>query len=188
MPFVANGEALRPGEFYIPRVGHLDVPRALPVPLIRFAARFRELYDAEIHVPKSLDMSAFEDLADYVHILVQAQATDEWTFERFAPAFAACMGMDLTGAKVGHASLAPYDLRLDERLAHLARQERPLFGKTRVSAPGRPLTIHWLFIPMSNTGQIITHYLLMTARKERQGHGHCRETADLVQFDEPQDE
>jgi hypothetical protein len=174
MPFVANGGPLRPGEFYIPRLGHLD-------------ARFRERFDADIHVPKSLDMSAFEDLADYVHILVRVQAADEWTFERFAPTFAACIAMDLTGAKVGNSSLAPYNVRLDERLAHLARQERPLFGKTLVNTPDRPLTIHWLFIPMSNTGEIITHCLLMAACKGRQRHGYCQGTPDFAQLCEEVD-
>ena len=36
----------------------------------RFVARYRALFDNEIHIPKRLDLSEFGDLADYLHILV----------------------------------------------------------------------------------------------------------------------
>ena len=182
MPFVPNGGSLRHGEFYIPRLGQLDAPRRVPVAIGEFIIRFRALFNSEIYIPKCLDMSALGNLADYVHILVRTQATNEWTFERFAPACAACMGMDLSGAKVSDARLAPYDLRLDEKLARLARQETPLYGKTRVNTRNRVLSVHWLFVPMSNTGQIITHCLLMLSYKGGEPHDHGQRTADLGQY------
>ena len=187
MPFVPKGIALRPGEFYIPRLGQLEAPRRLPVPISQFITRFRELFDAEIYIPKCLDLTAFGGLTDYIHILVRSQEADEWTFERFAPACGVCIGMDLTGAKVNHAHLAPCNFRLDERLAHLARQETPLYGTTRVNMPNRILMVHWLFVPMSNTGQIITHCLLMLAYKEGEHHDHGQGTANLGQHSEAVD-
>ncbi|MGA3399638.1 MAG: hypothetical protein ABSC95_10495 [Acetobacteraceae bacterium] len=179
MPFVPKGRSLQPGEFYIPRLGQLDAPQPLPGPIGRFVALFRVLFDAEIYVPKCLDLAAFRDLADSIHILVRTQATDEWIFERFAPACAACMGMDLTGAKASDAHLARYNLRLGETLARLIRQETPIYGNARVRTPGGRRTMHWLFVPMSNTGQIITHCLIMFAHKGGQQHGHGQGTADL---------
>lgn len=182
MPFVPKGIALRRGEFYIPRLGYLEAPRRLPVPISQFIARFRELFDQEIYVPKRLDLTAFRGLADHIHILGRTLETDEWTFERFAPACAECMKLDLTGAKISDARFVPYNLRLDERFAQLARQENPLYGRTRVTMLHRILTVHWLFVPMSNTGQIITHCLLMSAYKGEEHHGHRQGTANLGQY------
>ncbi len=187
MPFVPKGIALRRGEFYIPRLGYLEVPRRLPVPISQFIARFRELFDEEIYVPKRLDLSSFGDLAEYIHILVRTLETNEWTFERFAPACVECMGIDLTGAKISDARLAPFKLRLDERFARLARQEIPLYGRIRATMQHRILTVHWLFVPMSNTGQIITHCLLMSAYKGEKHHGHSQGTAKLGQYSEAVD-
>jgi hypothetical protein len=187
MPFVPEGRSLQPSEFYIPRLGQFDAPRRLPVPISRFAAQLRALFDAEIDQPKCLNLASFKDLADYIHILSRTQATDDWTFERFAPACAACLGMDLTGAKVSDARLAPFNLRLDEKLSRLTRQETPLCGRTRVNTPDRKLTVHWMFVPMSNTGQIITHCLLMLAYKGGQHHEHGQGTASLGSYSETVD-
>ncbi len=179
MPFVPKGKSLPPGKFYIPRLGHLDAPQPLPGRISRFVAQFRVLFDAEIYVPKCLDLTALSDFADYIHILVRTPATDEWAFERFAPACAACMGTDLTGAKLSDAQLARYNLQLDEKLGRLIRQEAPLYGTTRLHTPHGRRTVHWLFVPMSNTGQTITHCLIMLACKGGKQHDHGQGTTDL---------
>jgi hypothetical protein len=184
MPFVPEGRPPRPSEFYIPRLGQIDAPRRLPAPISEFVARFRALFDAEIYIPKYLDLTALGGLADYIHILARTHASDEWIFQRFAPACAACMGMDLTGAKISDPHLAPYNVRLDEKLARLARQEAPLYGKTRLNTPHRGFIVHWLFVPMSDTGQIITHCLLMLAWKGGENHDYRQSTANLGQYSE----
>jgi hypothetical protein len=153
-------------------------------PISEFVARFRALFDAEIYKPKYLDLTALGGLADNIHILARTHASDEWIFQRFAPACAACMGMDLTGAKISDPHLAPYNVRLDEKLARLARQEAPLYGKTRLNTPDRGFIVHWLFVPMSNTGQIITHCLLMLAYKEGKHHDHGTGASDLGEHGE----
>ena len=117
MPFVPQGMTLRRGEFYIPRLGYLEAPPPLRVPISQFIARFRELFDQEIYVPKRLNLTAFRGLAEYIHILVPTLETDEWTFERFAPACAGCMRLNLTGARISDSRFAPYNLRPDERFA-----------------------------------------------------------------------
>jgi hypothetical protein len=179
MPFVSQSRPLQPGEFYIPRLGRIDAAFRLPVVVSQFTEQFRILFDAEIYVSKRLDLNAFGGLGDFIHILARIQSTDAWTFERFAPACTACIGTDLTGSGVSDARLAPYHLRLDEKLAHLVREETPLYGRTRVNSACHKFTFHWLFVPMSNTGQIITHCLLMSVFKGGQHHDHGQGTADL---------
>jgi hypothetical protein len=76
MPFVPDGRPLPPGAYYIPRLGRFGAPQRLPVPVIRFASRLRELFDEETYKPKYLDLTSFGDLADSIHILTFDQATD----------------------------------------------------------------------------------------------------------------
>ena len=161
MSFVPDGRHLGSSEVNIPEFRQFDTPGRLPVRISRFAAQLRELWNAEICKPKCLNLTSFKELAEYNHILSRAGATDNWTFERFAPACAACIGMDLTGAKVDDARLAPYNMRLDVLLSRLARQETPLCGQMRVNTPRCKLKVHWMFVPMNNTGQIITRCMLM---------------------------
>ncbi len=187
MPFVSKGRPLKQGEFYLPRLGHLDAPHSLPGLIIRFVAQLGVLFDTEIYVPKYLDLSAFEDFANYIHILARAQMTDDWIFERFAPACAESMGMDLTGAKVSDVRLARYNLRLDEELARLVREEAPFSRKTQTHTAHGGLTVHWLFVPMSNTGQTITHCLVMSACKGGKQHGYGQGTTNLGPYDEAMD-
>jgi hypothetical protein len=179
MPFVPRGGPLRPGEFYIPRLGHLDAPQPLPGAIRRLVAQLRSLFDAEIYVPKYLDLNALKDFADYIHILVRAHTTDDWTFERFAPACASCMSIDLTGASISDPRLAEYDLRLDEKFASVIRREVPLYGNTRVRTPRHKLKVHWLLVPMSNTGKTITHCLIMMAYKGGKRDGNCQAIANV---------
>jgi hypothetical protein len=176
MPFVPKGRSLQRGEFYIPRLGHLDAPEPLPGTISRFVDRLRLLFDAEIYVPKQLDLNVLKDFSDDIHILVRAQTTDDWIFERFAPTCASCMSIDLTGATISDPRLAEYNLRLDEKLASLVRQEAPLYGNTRVHTPRHNRMVHWLFVPMSNTGMAITHCLIMLAYKGGKQHGNSQAT------------
>jgi hypothetical protein len=130
MPFVPKGRPLQRGEFYIPRLGHLDAPQPLPGTISRFVGQLRLLFDAEIYVPKYLGLTVLKEFAD--HILVRAQTTDDWIFERFAPACASCMRTDLTGATINDPRLAGHNLQLDEKLASVIGQETALCGNTRV--------------------------------------------------------
>jgi len=141
----------------------------------------RLLFDAEIYVPKYLDLNALKDFADHIHILVRTQATDDWVFERFAPACASCMCVDLTGAAISDPRLAKYNLPLDEKLALLLQQEAPSYGSTRVQTPRRNLMVHWLFVPMSNTGTAITHCMIMLAYKGGKRHGYGQAATNLGQ-------
>jgi len=184
MPFASRSRPLQPGEFYIPRLGRFDTSLGLPVLMSQFIEQFRVLFDAEIYVPKCLNLNAFGGLGTYIHILARAQATDEWAFERFAPAYVACIGADLTGSWVNDTRLLPYHLQFGERLAHLVRVETPLYGRTRVNSACRKIMLHWLSIPMSNTGQIITHCLLMSVFKGGQHHDHGQGTAALGEYGE----
>ena len=59
--FVPGAGPLGPGEFYMPRPGCCVLPPVRPVPLTRFVARFRHLFDAELHVAKRLDLAEFEN-------------------------------------------------------------------------------------------------------------------------------
>ena len=106
----------------IPRLGQLNAAQHLPVSMSWFVARYRALFDDEIHIPKRLDLSEFGDLADYLHFLVLGASREVWTFQRFAPFAAARIGLDLTGAEVTDQRFAPYNRRLDEKLAASSRE------------------------------------------------------------------
>ena len=179
MPFVPKGRPLRLGEFYIPRLSHSHFPQSLPGPIRGLIARFRSLFDSEIYVPKHLGLSALRDFRDFINILVRASKTDDWISERFAPACASCMGMDLTGATIGDPRLASYNRELDEKLACLVRQEASLYGNARVHTPRHKLMVHWLLVPMSNTGAAITYCLIMLAYKGGKRHGFGETTTNL---------
>ena len=153
---------LRSGDFYIPRLGQLNAAQHLPVSMSRFVARYRALFDDEIHMPKRLDLSEFRDLADYLHILVLGASREVWTFQRFAPFAAARIGLDLTGAKVTDQRFAPYNRRLDEKLVRLLREIAPFYVGTHVDEIGGERMVHRLFIPMSDVGRLITHCILMS--------------------------
>lgn len=89
------------GYFYIPRLGHLNAPRYLPVVMSRFVARYRVLFDDEFHIPKRLELSDFGDLADHLHVLAFDAIRNTWMFERFAPFSALRAGVDMSGAGDG---------------------------------------------------------------------------------------
>lgn len=54
--FVPDAHPLGPGEVYLPRLGRHVLPHEAPVHLIRFAARFRGVFDSELGVPKRFDV------------------------------------------------------------------------------------------------------------------------------------
>src|SRR5579871_423524 len=142
------------GYFYIPRLGQLNAAQHLPVLMSRFVAQYRALFDDEIHIPKRLEFSEFGDLADYLHILVLGASRETWTFQRFAPFAAARIEVDLTGAKVTDQRFAPYNRRLDEKLARLLREKAPFYVGTQLDEIGGERIAHRLFIPMSDVGRL----------------------------------
>ena len=102
----------------------------------RFVAQYRTSFDDEIHIPKRLEFSEFGALADYLHLLILGTSRETWTFQRFAPFFAALNGADLTNAEVNDHRFAPYNRRLDEKLAWLLRERVPLYVGTHVDEIG----------------------------------------------------
>jgi len=160
--FVAGAEPLGPGEFYMPRLSRMTMPPARPVTLTRFASRFITLFDAEIYVPKRLDLAAFEELGDFIHILARQGETEVWTFKRFAPSYRIFLGLDLTGAGITDGRFEPYNQGLNDQLKRLVKQETPFYAGTRISElPGEKIS-HRLFIPMSNMARYISHCLLFS--------------------------
>ena len=157
-----EGSKLPSGNFYIPRLSQLNTAQHLSVLMSRFVAQYRALFDDEIHIPKRLELSEFGDLADHLHILVLGASREIWTFQRFAPFAAARIGVDLTGAKVTDQRFAPYNRRLDEKLARLLREKAPFYVGTHVDEIGGERVAHRLFIPMSDVGRLITHCILMS--------------------------
>jgi hypothetical protein len=157
-----EGGKLPVGYFYIPRLGQLSAPSYLPVLMSRFVAQYRTLFDDEIHIPTRLELSAFGDLADYLHILALGRTRETWTFERFAPFSAARAGVDMTGAEVNDQRFAPFNRRLDEKLARLLREKAPFYVGTELEEIGGERVAHRLLIPMSDVGRPITHCLLMS--------------------------
>src|SRR5450759_1763465 len=123
-----EGSRLQSGNFYIPRLGQLNAPQHLPVSMSRFVAKYRVLFDDEIHIPKRLELSEFGDLADHIHILLLGQSRETWTFQRFAP----------------------YNRRLEEKLARLLREKSPFYVGTHIDEIGGECVAHRLFIPMSD--------------------------------------
>jgi hypothetical protein len=157
-----EGGKLRSGYFYIPRLGQLNAPIYLPVLMSRFVARYRALFDDEFHIPKRLDLSEFGDLADHLHILVLDTTRNSWRFERFAPFSAARAEVDMTDAEVNDQRFAPFNRRLDEKLARLLREKAPFYVGTELKEIGGERVAHRLLVPMSDVGRRITHCLLMS--------------------------
>jgi hypothetical protein len=84
-----------------------------------------------------------------------------WTFERFAPAWVDCLRITLTAGEVTDARLAPYNLRLEEDLPKVILRETALHCCKTVHTPSGLRMAHFLFVPMSKTGEMITHCLLL---------------------------
>jgi hypothetical protein len=139
-----EGGKLRSGYFYIPRLGQLNAPNYLPVLMSRFVARYRALFDDEFHIPKRLELSEFGDLADHLHFLALGRTRETWTFERFAPFSTARTGVDMTGAQINDQRFAPFNRRLDEKLARLLREKAPFYVGTELQELGGECVAHHL--------------------------------------------
>ena len=152
--------ALRTGEFYLPRLGRHVLPQDVPITLMRFVSRYRTLFDGG-SAPKPLDLEAqFGGLADNLHLLVNDPSTGVWRFERFAPAYAKLLGLDLTGTAIFDPRHALYGARLDDKLNQLVQRESPFYAMTHIGGADRAEVMHRLLIPLSNTGHGVTHALV----------------------------
>src|SRR5260370_8887696 len=152
---------VRRRKFYIARLGQLNAAQDLPVLMSRFVAQYRASFDDEIHIPKRLELSEFGDLADHLHILALGASRETWTFQRFAPFSAARIGVDLTGANVNDLRFAPYNWRLDEKLARLLREKASFYVDTHVDEIGGERVAHRCFIPISDVTRVITICILI---------------------------
>jgi hypothetical protein len=147
----------------MPRLARHVLPQDAPIHLIRFAARFRSVFDAELNVPKRLALDEqFGRLADRLHVNIRDPATETWRFQRFAPAWIAALGQDLTGESVLHPRYAPYNTRLADMLRQAVEREMPFYAATHVQGRNGGELVHRLLIPMSTSGQIVTHCLVFT--------------------------
>lgn len=154
---------LQAGEFYLPRLGRHVLPQDVPITLMRFAARYRAVFDSGASEPKQLDLEAqFGSLADNLHLLARQAITGTWRFERFAPAYIQLVGDDLTGVEACDARYGPYGTRLEDKLHQLVQRESPFYAMTHIGGAKGDEAMHRLLIPLSNTGQGITHALVFT--------------------------
>src|SRR5215210_2511037 len=87
--FVPGARPLATGEVYLPRLSRYVLPDDVPVYLTRFAAKFRSVFDADLHVPKPFNVTEqFGSVPDGLHVNARDPATETWWFQRFAPAWA----------------------------------------------------------------------------------------------------
>ena len=151
------------GEFYMPRLGRHVLPSEAPVQTIRFAARFRTVFNAEFEVAKHLDIDQqFGPVADHLHFNARDPGSGTWRFLRFAPAWARQLGRDLTGENVLHPAYAPYNTLLDDMLGQAVERETPFYAATHVGGPNGTGVAHRLLIPMSATGAGVSHCMVFT--------------------------
>ena len=122
------------------------------------------MFDAELNVPKPFNLiEQFGSVADYLHVNARDPATETWRFQRFAPAWAARLGQDLTGESVLHSRYAPYNARLCDLLGQAVGREMPFYAAFHVEGPSGGELVHRLLIPMSTNGAAVTHCLVFTA-------------------------
>jgi hypothetical protein len=161
--FVPDAQPPGSGEVYLPRLSRHVLPQDAPIHLVRFAGRFRSVFDAELAVPKRLDVDGqFGPLASHLHVNLRDPATETWRFQRFAPAWADRLGVDLTGESVLHPRYAPYNTRLEDMLRQAVEREMPFYAASHVTGSRGAELAHRLLIPMSTTGETVTHCLVFT--------------------------
>jgi hypothetical protein len=159
----ADPDLLEPGWFYIPELHTFPRPAPIPVSMSSFVARFRAEHNGRTDCPRRLDFNVFGDAANYIHLLARNTDRNTWTFERFAPSYVARIGANLTGADIGDARFAPYNLLLESKLERLLKERAPFYVPTRIEELGGERVNHRLLIPMRNTeSPTITHCLLMS--------------------------
>jgi hypothetical protein len=66
------------------------------------------------------------------------------------------------GAEVNDQRFAPFNRRLDEKLARLLREKAPFHVGTGMDEIGGERVAHRLLLPMSDVGRLITHCILMS--------------------------
>ena len=147
--------------FYFSKLGPFARPIPIPVAMSRFVAQFRAEYDGNIDEPRRLDLGIFGELADYIFLLARDWERSSWSFERFAPSYVRRIGADLTGADIRDDRFAPYNLRLDLKLARLLADQKPFYAPTRIEELGGERISHRLFIPMSIDKVALSHCLMM---------------------------
>jgi hypothetical protein len=162
--FVPNAPPLQENEYFIPQLTRLAwLPEHVPVLLWQFKHRFQALFDAEITVPKRLDLSAqFGPLADWAHVLAYDGPRQRWIFQRFAPGHRNLLDIDLTGEDVLDRRYAPHNTELADQLERLLVREAPLYTEVTIGEAAGQRTEHRFFIPMSATGRTLTHALLFS--------------------------
>ncbi|HEX2725321.1 MAG TPA: hypothetical protein VHN20_05840, partial [Beijerinckiaceae bacterium] len=101
-------------------------------------------------------------VADHLHVNVREPATETWRFARFAPAWARRLGRNLTGESVLHPAYAPYNTLLKDMLAQAVEREMPFYAATHVGGVSGTEVAHRVLIPMSATGQGVTHCMVFT--------------------------
>lgn len=149
-------------EFYIPRLSRHVLPLDAPIQLTRFAARFRAVFDANPEIPKTLALTEhFGPIADHLHVNIREPGTETWRFGRFAPAWAARLGQDLTGEEVTHGAYAPFSTRLPEMLRESVERNMPFYSATYIGQ-GDTTQVARLLIPVSISGSQVTHCLVCT--------------------------
>ncbi len=149
-------------EFYIPRLSRHVLPLDAPIQLTRFAARFRAVFDADPEIPKTLALTKhFGHIADHLHVNVREPPTETWRFGRFAPAWAARLGQDLTGQEVTHRAYAPFNTRLPEMLREAVERNMPFYAATYIGQ-GDTTQVARLLVPVSISGSQVTHCLVCT--------------------------
>jgi hypothetical protein len=155
-------ESIQAHEFFMPRLSRHILPLDAPIQLTRFAARFRAVFDGDPRVPKRLNLASdFGKIADHLHINKREHATETWRFARFAPAWAARIGRDLTGQEVTHPAYRPFNTRLPEMLREAAEREMPFYSVTYIGT-GDATQAARLLVPVSTTGEAVTHCLVFT--------------------------
>lgn len=161
--FVPDVRAL-PCLVHLPRLSRHVLPYDVPVQLTRFAARFRSVFVEEFEVPKRFDLDEqFGSLADHLHVNAYDRAKELWRFQRFAPAWAARLGQDLSGENVLHPRYAPYNTGLRDMLRQALEREMPFYTALHVEGPSGGELVHRLLIPMSTNGAAVTHCLVFAA-------------------------
>ena len=161
-PSMIGGGPLPQGAFYIASLRGLSMPAGRPVPVTRFVARFNMVFSGDANTPQRLDYSALGDLSERIHLIALGDTPETATFERFAPRYKKLLGVDLTGMNVTDARFWPYNIELPDQLQLVAARRTSYYAQTRIDELPGERTSHRIFVPMSHTGEGLTHCLLFS--------------------------
>lgn len=150
--------------FYFASLGLGAIPPYPHVSLTVFASCYRSIYNVCPEQPKLMAFDRFLDLGDLVHFL-GLKAGGGWIIKRFAPAYRALLGLDLSGRDVNDRNFTPFNTNLEEELARLLTRETPFYAGTSIKElPGEHIS-HRLFIPVSANGRTITDCMLFSVNE-----------------------